>query len=55
MAKQLLHLLGYLLVVNLKTTIKTNPIWDNPVTKSDVKLMEHLIGPDIPTVKGKTT
>ena len=55
MAKQLLHTLGYPSVVNLKTIIKINVIQDNPVTKSDVKLMEHLFGPNIPTIKGKTT
>ena len=55
MAKQLLHMLGYPLVVNLKTIIKTNVIQDNPVTKSDLKLMEHFFEPDIPTIKGKTT
>ena len=32
-----------------------NAIWDNPVTKSNLKLMECLYGPDIPTMKGKTT
>ena len=31
-----------------------NVIWDNPATESDLKVMEHLFGPDIPTVKGKT-
>ena len=55
MAKQLLHTLGYPLVVDLKTIIKMNSIQDNPVTKSDIKLMECLYGPDIPTIKGKTT
>ena len=50
MAKQLLHMLGYPSVVNLKTIIKTNVIQE-----SDVKLMEHLFRPDIPTIKGKTT
>ena len=55
MAKQLLHALGYPLVVNLKTIIKMNAIWDNPITESNIKLMEHLYGPDIPTIKGKTT
>ena len=44
-----------LLVVDLKTIIKTNVIWDNPVNKSDIKLMEHLYRPNIPTIKGKTT
>ena len=54
-AKQLLHSLGYPSVVDLKTIIKTNLICNNPITESDIKLMEHLFGPDIPTVKGKTT
>ena len=54
-AKQLLHMLGYPLVVDLKTIIKMNVIWDNLVTKSNSKLMECLIGPDIPAMKGKTT
>ena len=52
---QLLHSLGYPSVVDLKTIIKMNMIWDNPVTESDIKLMEHLYGPNIPTIKGKTT
>ena len=54
-AKWLLHALGYSLVVNLKTIIKMNVIQDNPITESDIKLMEYLYGPNIPTVKGKTT
>ena len=54
-AKWLLHILGYPLVVNLKIIIKMNSIQDNHVTESDVKLMEHLFRPDIPTIKGKTT
>ena len=55
MAKQLLHVLGYPLVVDLKTIIKLNAIQVNLVTKSNLKLMEHLFRPDIPTIKGKTT
>ena len=55
MTKQLLHVLGYPLVVDLKTIIKMNMIQDNPITESNVKLMECLIRPDIPTVKCKTT
>ena len=46
---------GYPSVVNLKTIIKMNVIWDNPITKSNVNLIECLFGPDIPTIKGKTT
>ena len=30
-------------------------IQDNPITESDVKLMEHLFMPNIPTIKGKTS
>ena len=55
MAKQLLHVLDCPLVVNLKSIIKTNAIQDNPITESNVELMEHLFRPDIPTIKGKTT
>ena len=54
-AKQLLHALGYPLVVDIKTIIRMNVIWDNPITVSDIKLMECLYGPDISTKKGKTT
>ena len=32
-----------------------NVIQDNPVTKSDLKLIECLFGPDISNIKGKTT
>ena len=55
MAKQLLHALGYPLVVDLKTIIEMNMIWDNPITKSNIKLIECLYRPDILTIKGKTT
>ena len=55
MAKQLLHALGYPLVVNLKTIIKMNISQDNPIIESNIKLMEHLYKPDIPTIKCKTT
>ena len=51
----MLHTLGYPSVVDLKTIIKMNVIWDNPVTESDIKLIKCLYGPDIPTTKGKTT
>ena len=54
-AKGLLHALGYPLVVSLRTIIKTNTIQDNPITKSDIKLMDHIYGPNIPTIEGKTT
>ena len=55
MAKQLLHALGYPLVVDLKTIIKTNAIQDNPIIESNIEHREHLYGPNIPTITGKTT
>ena len=55
MAKQLLHALGYPLVVDLKSIIKTNVIQDNPIIESNIKLMECLYEPDTPNVKRKTT
>ena len=42
-------------MVDLKTIIKMNAIWDNLVTKPNIKLMECLYGFDIPTIKGKAT
>ena len=48
------HALSYPSGVDLNT-IKTNVIWDNPITKSDINLMECLYWPDVPTIKGKTT
>ena len=54
MAQELLHALSYSLVVDLKTIIKNKVIQDNPVKESDLKLLECLFNPDIPSVKGKT-
>ena len=55
LAKELLHALGYPSVVDLKTIIKTNVIQDNPITESNIKLMECLYGPNSPTIKGRAT
>ena len=48
-------MLGHLSMVDLKTIMKMNSIQDNLVTRSNLKLMEHLFRPDIPAIKGKTT
>ena len=53
MAKQLLHVLGYPLVVVLKTIIKMNAIWNNLVTKSNLKLMNISLGLIFPLKKAK--
>ncbi len=41
--------------MNLKGVIRMNMIRDNPVTTKDVDLAEQVFGPDIGTIKGKTT
>ena len=40
---------------DLKTALATNAIADNPVKTSDVELTEKIFGPDLCSVKGKTT
>jgi hypothetical protein len=54
-ARDLFHSLGCPSLMNLKVAIHMNLIRDNPVTTKDVDLAEHIFGPDVGTVKGKTT
>jgi hypothetical protein len=54
-ARALFHSLGCPSLKNLKGAIRRHLIQDNPVTTNDVDLAEHILGPDVGTVKGKTT
>ena len=54
-ARDLLHALGCPSIADLKFIIKANLIKDNPITQGDVALAETIYGPDIATIKGKTT
>ena len=54
-ARELLHTLGCPSVADLKRIIKMNSINDCPVTVDDVNLAEKIYGPDVPSLKGKTT
>ena len=54
-ARDLFHSLGCPSLMNLKGAIHMNLIRDNPVTTKDVDLVEHIFGPDVGAVKGKTT
>eukprot|EP00980_Cylindrotheca_fusiformis_P012484 scaffold3071_cov84-Cylindrotheca_fusiformis.AAC.2 len=42
-------------VDNLKMLIRQNLVKNCPITIDDVKLAEKIFGPDIPTIKGKST
>ena len=40
---------------NLKTTILKNIIQNPPVTVEDIEIAENIFGPDVSTLKGRTT
>ena len=54
-ARDLLHSIGCPSVDDLKNIIKMNSIQNNPVTQEDVDLAEKIFGPDVASLKGKTT
>ena len=54
-ARDLYHSLGTPTVNDFKAIIRINAIKDNPVTTEDIELAEKIFGPDIGTLKGKTT
>ena len=55
LARDLLASVGSPSVQDLKTALATNAIANVPVTTSDVELAEQIFGPDIGSIKGKTT
>ena len=54
-ARDLIATLGSPSVADLKAAISMNAIADLPVTTSDVALAEKIYGPDLGSLKGKTT
>ena len=54
-ARELLAILGFPSVADMKTAISMNAIADLPIKTSDVELAERIFGPDLGSVKGKTT
>ena len=54
-ARQMLHALGVPTTDELKRLISTNQIKNSKVTCEDIDLAEKILGPDIATIKGKTT
>ena len=55
MARELLATLGTPSIQDMKTILSMNAIANVPVTTSDVDLAERIFGPDLGTLKGKTT
>ena len=54
-ARDLLAALGTPSIADLKSAIAMNAIAGLPVTTKDVDLAEKIFGPDLGTLKGKTT
>ena len=54
-ARDLFHVLGTPSTNDFKAIIHLNMINNNPVTTDDIKIAEKSFGPDIGTLKGKTT
>jgi hypothetical protein len=50
-----LYSLGYPSINDLKAIIQINAIKNNPVTTEDVDIAQKIFGPNIVTLKGKTT
>ena len=54
-ARDLYHALGTPSINDFKAMITINAIRNNPVTVEDINLAEKIFGPDIRSLKGKTT
>ncbi len=54
-ARELFHSLGTPLINDMKALIQMNTIKNNPVTTEDVDIAKKIFGPDISSLKGKTT
>ena len=54
-ARDLFHALGMPSIHDFKAIIRMNMINNNPVTTDDIKIAEKIFGPDVGTLKGKTT
>ena len=55
MARRLYHAMGAPTPMNLKYALRQNLIQNCPVTVDDVVLAEKIYGPDISTLKGRST
>jgi hypothetical protein len=54
-ARDLYHAIGTPSINDFKAMLRMNMISNNPVTTEDINVAERIFGPDIGTLKGKTT
>eukprot|EP00978_Attheya_sp_CCMP212_P017186 scaffold45596_cov58-Attheya_sp.AAC.9 len=54
-ARDFYHAMGTPSMPDLLAILRMNVVQDNPITIEDVKLAEKVFGPDVATLKGKTT
>eukprot|EP00978_Attheya_sp_CCMP212_P029918 scaffold108169_cov53-Attheya_sp.AAC.1 len=54
-ARDCYHAMGTPSILDLLAILRMNIVKDNPITIKDIKLAEKIFGPDIATLKGKTT
>ena len=54
-AQDLLHAVGCPSVADLKNILKMNSIANCPITLDDIDIAEEIYGPDVASLKGKTT
>ena len=54
-ARKLHHIIGAPMVNNFKHIIKSNQIWNCPITVEDIEVAEKICGKDTSHLKGKTT
>jgi hypothetical protein len=54
-ARELYHALGTPSISDFKAIIRMNAIKNNPITLEDIKIAENIFGPDVGSLKGKTT
>ena len=54
-ARKLYHIVGTPTVENFKALLRMNTIHNCPVTVEDVKIAERIFGPDMSSLKGKST
>ena len=54
-ARKFYHNVGCPTVANLKSLLRMNAVQNCPITTEDVDIAEKIFGPDVGTLKGKTT